>query len=196
MLAYEKFVNVSGEEELVNTNILNTIIKLPVLSGSQKSSGFFEALDSTQNMALYKSDLVKYYIKYKWDRLWLLILAQNLLLWSNIPLLVMLIFNFKQNPYLIWAFICINAFLAVLEVLQLISVGLFKYYGGCDAGSTLVTIKFLTLLCLFYFEDYSILLYIVFTLCNSTPNSELCPVSCVFSGIFSVLLFQFWFGFG
>jgi hypothetical protein len=116
---FNHFLNNPAEDDYVSSKIWSSVIKLPNIIGSSRSLNFLKNLEEAQNLSLYKSPLVKFYVKYKWDQLWSVIFLQDVLLLSNLPLLVVLMFLVKDGnfDFAFWSFIGVNFALAGLEVL-------------------------------------------------------------------------------
>ena len=120
--------NTKGREVL-NCEIYNSAIKFPSVHGSKESLQILESLASYENSKIFRCRIIQYYLKYKWDTLWYYILFQTMVLWSNLPLLFIMIFIENHSIEFAIAFIIVNSFLIITEILQVTSMGLFQYFG-------------------------------------------------------------------
>jgi hypothetical protein len=107
--------------------ILNTLIRLPSINGSPSSYEFMVNLVLNSSCEIYKSKIIQYYIKKKWESLWDRIFLQSLLLWSNLLFVILWIWN--QNFWYVVYLIIINLILLVFEGGQMRSLGIRKYFG-------------------------------------------------------------------
>ncbi|OMJ83893.1 hypothetical protein SteCoe_15122 [Stentor coeruleus] len=192
--AYNIFDNIPGESELINCQIMNTKIRLPLREGSKRSVEFFQTLTSSQNIALFKEPLVMYFIKYKWDKLWFIAFIQSLLIWTNIPLIFVLIFVDKGDTKIIWAFIAINIILAMLELVQIISLGIFKYLGNVDKDQTLALIRLCSLGLQFLssFQPFCFIIYATLITLTLTLSIPFIALFIAIYSIFGCVFIGFW----
>ena len=135
-------------ENIINAEIYSSAIRFPSIHGSKESLNLLKSITNYSDSKIFRSRIIQYYLKYKWDSIWFFILLQTLLIWSNLPLMFFMIFHEDPSIYLIIAFISVNSLLAIVEILQIISMGVFQYFGDLQpAPGTAV----LTIVCLVVF---------------------------------------------
>ena len=117
--------NTSGVTEY---EIQSTLIQLPNICGSKDSIELSKALCDCDT-SIYTSSLIKYYIKKKWDDIWLVIAGQAVVLWINCLLVLILIINDSRSIPILLALMGINGFLVFAEVIQIINLGFESYIG-------------------------------------------------------------------
>ena len=194
---FDCFQNVPGEFDYVNTVILKSQIKLPSIIGSTESVKFLRNLDLAENSLVFKSELVKYYLNYKWNKLLNLIIFQSLIVWSNIPLLISIIFIDSSNNYYIWAFIGTNSLLALIEITQIFVLGFPKYFGDSESkyAWTIIRMSSICLLGYLKFERIKVfeyLIFLVYSYCSyKISKKKKIPFITIISFIYSLV---FWFG--
>ncbi|OMJ87289.1 hypothetical protein SteCoe_10973 [Stentor coeruleus] len=76
-LAYNNFTDRPSCENIANTKIYYSLLKLPAISGSSDSYNLIKALDACENLELFRSRLIQYYLKSKWDSCFWLIFFQD-----------------------------------------------------------------------------------------------------------------------
>lgn len=194
---FDCFQNVPGEFDYVNTVILKSQIKLPSIIGSTESVKFLRNLDLAENSLVFKSELVKYYLNYKWNKLLNLIIFQSLVVWSNIPLLISIIFIDSSNNYYIWAFIGTNSLLALIEITQIFVLGFPKYFGDSESkyAWTIIRMSSICLLGYLKFERIKVFeyfIFLVYSYCSyKISKKKKIPFITIISFIYSLV---FWFG--
>ena len=164
--SYNYFDNMPNSKNYIKCQIVNSIISLPCVTGSTKSLNFFQNLASNDNMMIFKVPLIKSYLEYKWDRIWLIILFQSILMWTNVPLIVFLVFIDKYNTEVLYGFVAVNGFLSLFEIFKLISMGFFKYMGNVDKNYIFMGFRVLALGMVFY-PDIQIINYFAYILLSS-----------------------------
>ena len=151
-----EFKDDSNSEQILNTQIFHSTIKLPTISGSTSSLNLINSLSSCENFLVFRVPLIKYYIKKKWESLWFHIFFQTLLVWINIPLLIIILSEIKDQTMAIILFVSLNIILLLVELIQLISLGLFSYLGELNKLAAFYLIKIYMLLVLYVFYDDSV----------------------------------------
>ena len=63
---------------MIRVKILKFKIKLPVKTLDFKSWNLIKSIISTENYGILKTDIIKYYIQYRWDKLWIWILFKSI----------------------------------------------------------------------------------------------------------------------
>ena len=166
-LSYVLFDDMIGATNFIKSIILNSKIRLPYLLGSQKSLQFMQKLSDSENTSLYRINLIKTYIIYKWDSIWWFIFFQSVLMWSNIPLIVLLVFVYPYNLPLLIIFTLINLILTLFEIFQFSTLTLFQYLGNVDQRHLCAGLRFLMLGLLYYpnIQPYNCIVYIFFSSC-------------------------------
>ncbi|OMJ93081.1 hypothetical protein SteCoe_4025 [Stentor coeruleus] len=116
----------------INLESKYTLIKLPCISGSAKSCELLKSLYFTPVTKIFRSSIIKYYILYKWNALWIWAFAFSLMIWANLLLIIlMLLYPAEIMEYML-PFIVINVLLLISEVIQLLSLGPFRYLGNTE----------------------------------------------------------------
>ena len=128
--------------EVINCEIFTSVINLPSIHGSDESLKFFEGLANYQNPKIFHCRIIQYYIKYKWESLWYYIFFQTMILWSVIPLMFYLIFVENPNLEAVIVFTIVHLLLAIVEILQVSSMGIIQYFGYLrpEPGKAILTI--------------------------------------------------------
>ena len=108
-----KFIEDNNSLTTINAEIWHSKIALPSKSGSKQSLDLLNSLNSAQNPKIFRNKFIKNFIKIKWNTLWIAILIQTLLSWSNILVLIYLLLDNKENQYAMILFICINSILMI-----------------------------------------------------------------------------------
>ncbi|OMJ66165.1 hypothetical protein SteCoe_37097 [Stentor coeruleus] len=123
--------------EIQNIQVKCSIIILPAITGSYMSYELLKSLTFTKNLSVFRSELIRYYIKYKWNLLWSFIFFQTCLMWTNLALIIYLIV--KEEFWCVIAFIIVNALMLLFELTQLFSIGFFAYFGNVNKHILLYT---------------------------------------------------------
>ena len=108
--------------------IKSTRIKVPTVCGSKDSIEITKALMECEKI-VFTSDLIKYYIDMKWNEMWIIILCQTIVNWTNCFLVMYAIMIDPYSRYVLIGLPVINIFLAGCEILQVINLGIRKYMG-------------------------------------------------------------------
>ncbi|CAG9334152.1 unnamed protein product [Blepharisma stoltei] len=92
--------------------------------GSSESLNMLKAINNRKEFEIYRTDFIRTLIKLKWDSLKCIILAQSLVFWANIALMIFAVFT--QDSSIFCAFILVNIFLGLYEVVQI-----YADFWGC-----------------------------------------------------------------
>ena len=142
-----EFRDNENSDQILNTQLLRSSIRLPSVSGSSSSLNLISSLHFCQTPIIFKVPLIKYYLNEKWDSLWSYIFFQTLLTWSNIPLLIGILSENSSQQICVIVFICVNCLLLAIEAIQIFSLGVFKYLGDVNKLAAYYLLK----LCLIFF---------------------------------------------
>lgn len=123
--------------EIQNIQVKSSIIKLPAITGSYMSYELLKSLTFTKNLSIFRSEIIRYYIQYKWNLLWWFIFFQTCLMWTNLALIIYLIV--KEEFWGVVAFVIVNALMLLFELTQLFSIGFFAYFGNVNKHILLYT---------------------------------------------------------
>ncbi|OMJ92814.1 hypothetical protein SteCoe_4356 [Stentor coeruleus] len=123
--------------EIQNIQVKCSVIKLPSISGSYMSYELLKSLIFTKNLSVFRSEIIRYYIQYKWNLLWWFIFFQTCLMWINLALIIYLIV--KEDFWGVIAFIVVNSLMLLFELTQLFSIGFFAYFGNVNKHILLYT---------------------------------------------------------
>lgn len=104
--------------------------KLPIIEGSKSSLELLETLQNCNNKQIFKSPLIKLFIKSRWEKMWYALFAYTLILWINLLIILLLIVYCKENLLLIFLLIIINIFLFSMEIVQMINSGFVKHFSS------------------------------------------------------------------
>ena len=91
---------------------------LPCTIGSKSSIELLNSFLSSKNKEIYKTTLIKTFIRCRWNALSKFIVLYTILLWLNIVFLVLLLENFAL--YFLIPFIVLNSFLILWEVAEIV----------------------------------------------------------------------------
>ena len=119
---------------------------LPCTIGSKSSIDLLNSFLSSTNKEIYKTTLIKTFIRCRWNALSKFIVFYTLLLWLNIVFLVLLLEDFALH-FLI-PFIVLNSFLILWEVAQIIQTKwsyLSDYWNFIDSFRIIFTIVWVLL---------------------------------------------------
>lgn len=116
----------------INVESKYTLIKLPCISGSAKSCELLKSLYFTPVTKIFRSGIIKYYILYKWNAIWIWAFAFSVLIWANLFLIILMLLYPAESMKYMFTFIAINALLLLSEVIQLFSLGPFRYLGNIE----------------------------------------------------------------
>ena len=200
-LAYVLFDDMIGATNFIKSMILNSKIRLPSLLGSHKSLQFMQRLADSENTSLYRIDLIKTYIIYKWDSIWWFIFLQSILMWFNIPLIVLLVFVHPYNKSLLVIFTLINLILTLFEIFQFSTLTLFQYLGNVDQRHLCAGLRFIMLVLIFFpnFQPFNCIIYIFLTACiwddegaSKVKIFKTCFVYLVYSALVFVPFWLYW----
>ena len=169
--SFEKFPNAI---DFIKCQIINSKVLLPSISGSSKSLKLIQALSKTKNMMLFKITLIKSYLLYKWNQMWLLIFFHSMLMWINIPLMALVVFDYDYDAGLLISLTILNVILAMFELFQFTSMSLIHDLEGNDIINFLICIRFAFLGLMFIpnFQPYSCTIYYCLTVCISVKNGN------------------------
>ena len=134
-------------DKILYTQLLQSSIRLPSESGSTPSLNLISSLHYCQNPMVFRAPLIKYYLKKRFDSLWIYIFFQALLTWVNIPLLIAILSESSIEKLCVILFICGNCMLLVIDLIQIFSLGIFKYLGDVNKLASYYLLK----LCLIFF---------------------------------------------
>ena len=146
--------------ENINAQLLRSSIKLPSQSGSTSSLTLITSLHFCQNPMIFRVPLIKYYLQAKWDLLWIYVFLQTLLIWANIPLLVLILSDSYNQDICVILFISVNSLLLLIEAIQIVSLGLFGYLGDINKLAAYYLLKLCLIIVMYqFFHDIAILLF-------------------------------------
>jgi hypothetical protein len=127
---YQYGIPKDKESKPDTVEVCNSLIRLPSVNGSYSSYKLMYNLTLKSSIEVFKSDLIKYYIKNKWNSLWTMIFLQSLLLWTTLLLLALWISN-KESLYVI-LLIIIHFIQVITELCQMYSLSIRGYFGGIE----------------------------------------------------------------
>ncbi|OMJ67584.1 hypothetical protein SteCoe_35207 [Stentor coeruleus] len=166
-LAFSTFTDDFRSEFIANTKIYYSLLKLPVVTGSSDSYEMIKALDTCANIELFRSKLIQYYLKAKWDSCYWFIFIQNMLCFISLPLLIYLIcYHNTSDLYMVYAFIIISSILLIIEILQMIILNPIRYFGDIKKWyfGYVFRIAFVIIFALTGNENYALWSYLILTL--------------------------------
>ena len=144
--------------ENINAQLLRSSIKLPSQSGSASSLTLITSLHFCQNPMIFRVPLIKYYLDAKWEFLWMYVFLQTLLTWVNIPLLVLILSDSYNQEICVILFISVNSLLLLIEIIQIVSLGLFGYLGDINKLAAYYLLKLCLIIVMYQFYHNIILL--------------------------------------
>ncbi|OMJ87262.1 hypothetical protein SteCoe_11029 [Stentor coeruleus] len=128
---FTKAKNVVNTGQEANLEILlqfqTTGFELPEVLGSLESLKLIKALLKSSNRKIFESTLVQYYIRSKWNELWLYALLYTLLIWINLLLILVFVASIAFNIYCQFFFVFINTLIFLVEIIQLLNAGIREY---------------------------------------------------------------------
>jgi WD40 repeat protein len=128
--SFNQDFNVEGGEELVE--IMSTRFKWNIYGGSNESIQLLESILESPVEEIYRTDLVKSIIDYKWDELYTINLTFTFLYLLNLVCLIAVIFYGNSKPLVnnlcSCALILINIFLFLYEIYQSITTGASYFF--------------------------------------------------------------------
>ena len=160
--AHDLFQQKQFDDEYSNTDIFVSLIKLPSISGSAKSVEFLEGLCNTVDIKIFRSQIIKFYLKKKWNSLWWFIFLEAVLTWSNLPMIALMIFTDNHSIYLMIIFLLVNFLLFTLEVMQLCSIGIYNYFGKLNEAIALILFN-IGLLSILPFAELNLASFFLYT---------------------------------
>ena len=198
-LALNYIEDIDFDYDLINLKIFNTKIRLPALSGSKESLSLIYQITITENTSILKTDILKYYLQYKWDNLWPLIFFTSMLMWANIPLIVFLVFIDAYDKSLLIGFTIINFIFLVFEIFQFTSIGMSHYFGAVNLLHAWLGLRFILLGLIFIpnFQPFSCSLYFLISILMifyEQSVADILKTILIFSVFVLALFLAFWHG--
>jgi hypothetical protein len=144
------------KEALIETK--TSAFELPLIIGSAESIKLQRILNDCTNKGIFKSELIQFYIREKWNKMFIYLVLYTLLLWSNIGLIVGIITT-DFNIYLMLSIVFINIILFIFELIQLAYCGFVEYFTSAwNIIDQLRLILTFTWIILLYFESSIVIL--------------------------------------
>ena len=137
--------------EEISVEFKTTAIPLPYIIGSTESIKLLESLQNCSRPEILESDLIGSIVKLKWDALWPVILAQTILLWVNLVVMIYLVMA-DYSLIAAIAFISINAVLVLYEISQVL-VYRMQYLKEAWNIVDMIRTGLCTLFLYYYFEN-------------------------------------------
>ena len=106
-----------GKEKALK--FLTSSVKIPYLSGTAESLDLLQSFADCENDEVFKTDFVRYYVDFKYESLKWIGYVLAVLVTSNLGLIVIMINKTVFNIFALVAFLLVNGFLFVWELIQI-----------------------------------------------------------------------------
>ncbi|OMJ87492.1 hypothetical protein SteCoe_10828 [Stentor coeruleus] len=171
MFKNSEFMDSSPNDYAIDTEIKSPLVfkrtpfAMSLEASTNSSIEMADAILSSTNRDIFRTEVIKYYIQYKWSELQFWVYLYTIILWANIILI--LIFFEYPSIYLAIALLIVNFFLFFWELIQFFVspiayiTSLMNYLDIFRLGTTIAY----AVLILFYEKDYDVLTWFMMT-CN------------------------------